>query len=82
LPPVDNFILVVALACEYHGALCSSGFWRGRRGSRCGWPVSDDADLITPTHRIVAAIMPALILNSIFGLTFFDLFSRADLPGF
>ena len=70
LAPVDNFILVVALACGIPGALLfvwilSRATWLSVRLAR-----SDDANSITPTHRIVAAIMPALILNSIFGLTF------------
>ena len=70
LAPVDNFILVVALACGIPGALLfvwilSRATWLSVRLAR-----SDDASSITPTHRIVAAIMPALILNSIFGLTF------------
>lgn len=67
LPPVDNFILVVALACGIPGALLfiwilSRSTWLSVRLGRL--------EGISPTHRIVAAIMPALILNSIFGLTF------------
>ena len=70
LPPVDNFILVVALACGIPGALLfvwilSRATWLSVRLAR-----SDDADSTAPTHRIVAGIMPALILNSVFGLTF------------
>ena len=70
LPPVDNFILIVALACGIPGALLfvwilSRATWFSVRLAR-----GDDVDSIAPTHRIVAAIMPALILNSVFGLTF------------
>jgi hypothetical protein len=70
LPPVDNFILVVALACGIPGALLfvwilTRATWLSVRLAR-----ADDAGAIAPTHRIVAAIMPALILNSVFGLTF------------
>lgn len=71
LPPVDNFILVLAIACGIPGALLfvwilSRATWLSVRTARLtprGAPKSN-------INRIVAAIMPALILNSIFGLTF------------
>jgi O-Antigen ligase len=70
LPPVDNFILVVALACGIPGALLfvwilSRATWFSVQLAR-----ADDAHPNAAVRRIVAAIMPALILNSVFGLTF------------
>jgi len=71
LPPIDNFILVLALACGIPGALLFSWIlaratWLSLRLARSALPDDRNASL----NRIVAAIMPALILNSIFGLTF------------
>lgn len=69
LPPIDSFILVVAIACGIPGMLLFSWIlgratWLSARNARA----SDDGD--TTTRRIVAALMPPLVLNSIFGLTF------------
>ena len=71
LPPIDNFILVLALACGIPGALLFSWIlaratWLSLRLARDALPDDRNSNL----NRIVAAIMPALILNSIFGLTF------------
>jgi hypothetical protein len=79
LPAIDSFILVVAIACGIPGALLFAWIL-----GRATWlsivtarrPQSDGGN--TGTRRIVAAIMPALILNSIFGLTF-TLYSVAPL---
>ena len=71
LPPIDNFILVLAVACGIPGALLfvwiiSRATWfsliiaRRTSGGAPGWEVK----------RIVASLMPPLVLNSIFGLTF------------
>jgi len=78
LPAIDSFILVVAVACGIPGALLfiwilGRGTWlaiTNARGSVAGANIT--------TKRIVAALMPALILNSIFGLTFM-LYSVAPL---
>jgi hypothetical protein len=79
LPPIDSFILVVAIACGIPGALLfvwilGRATWfslvLGRQS------VTDNSNMIS--RRIVAALMPALVLNSIFGLTF-TLYSVAPL---
>jgi hypothetical protein len=70
LPPVDNFILVVALACGIPGALVF--IWVLSRSTWCAVRLarSPDSEANANVRRVVSAIMPALILNSIFGLTF------------
>lgn len=78
LPPIDNFILVLAIACGIPAALVfvwilSKATWLSLRLARNG-PSNEKAYI----NRIVAAIMPALILNSIFGLTF-SIYSVAPL---
>jgi hypothetical protein len=78
LPPIDSFILVVAIACGIPGALLfiwiiGRAGWLSVRNARA--PGEQDHVVI---RRIVAALMPALILNSVFGLTF-TLYSVAPL---
>jgi hypothetical protein len=77
LPAIDSFILVVAVSCGIPGALLF--IWILGRGT---WLALVSARRASPanriTRRIVAALMPALILNSIFGLTF-TLYSVAPL---
>lgn len=71
MPPIDNFILVLAVACGIPGALLfvvilARATWFSvvlARQSRDG---PNDWDL----KRIVASLMLPLVLNSIFGLTF------------
>ena len=70
LPPIDSFILVVAIACGIPGALLfcwilGRSAWLATRNAR-----HDLDDESVTLRRIVAALMPALILNSVFGLTF------------
>ena len=70
LPPIDNFILVLAVACGIPGALLllwilGRATWMSFRFARSAEPGTRNAAL----SRIVAAIMPVLILNDIFGLT-------------
>jgi len=70
LPPIDNFILVLAIACGIPGALLFvwillRSTWLSVLLARSA--ISDDKAYI---NRIIAAIMPTMILNSIFGLTF------------
>lgn len=70
LPPVDNFILVLAIACGIPGALIfvwilTRSTWLSMRLAR-----SSLGSEVSNTNRIVAALMPPLILNSVFGLTF------------
>lgn len=77
LPPIDSFILVVAVGCGIPGALIfmwilGRSNWLAIANARA--PENGDV----ATYRIVAAIMPALVLNSIFGLTF-SLYSVAPL---
>ena len=79
LPAIDSFILVVAIACGIPGALLfvwilGRATWLSLRMARRGPP--DHPRMIS--RRIVAALMPALVLNSIFGLTF-TLYSVAPL---
>src|SRR3989440_1324218 len=78
LPAIDSFILGVAIACGIPGALLfmwilGRGTWLSINNARAS--IDDDG---ATTRRIVAAMMPALILNSIFGLTF-TLYSVAPL---
>ena len=70
LPPIDSFILVLAIACGIPGALffcwiLGKATWLAIRNARHN-PLDESAT----TRRIIAALMPALILNSMFGLTF------------
>lgn len=79
LPAIDSFILVVAIACGIPGALLfvwilGRATWLSIATAR--HPPPDGKNIIT--RRIIAALMPALILNSIFGLTF-TLYSVAPL---
>jgi hypothetical protein len=78
LPPIDSFILVVAIACGIPGALLfmwiiGRAGWLSVRNAR-----APGEQKVIVIRRIVAALMPALILNSIFGLTF-TLYSVAPL---
>ncbi|MBC8030237.1 MAG: O-antigen ligase family protein [Pyrinomonadaceae bacterium] len=74
---IDNFILVLAVACGIPGALLFVwilgratlfAFRQTRRAmqSTSAMPASAEAT----TARIIAALMPIFILNNIFGLTF------------
>jgi hypothetical protein len=70
LPPIDNFILVLAIACGIPAALLFVWIllrvtWFSLLLARRA-PAGTSASM----NRIVAAMMPPLILNSIFGLTF------------
>lgn len=79
LPPIDSFILIVAITSGIPAALLFVSIlaratwlaWRMARGDE------DDPRRAT-LKRIAAALMPALILNSIFGLTF-TLYSVAPI---
>jgi preprotein translocase subunit SecG len=71
LPPIDNFILVLAITCGIPGALVFvwillRASWLSARLARAAESGTRNATI----NRIAAAIMPALILNSVFGLTF------------
>ena len=77
LPPIDSFILVVAVACGIPGVLLfiwilGRSAWLSIRNARSP---DDEGGTV---RRIVAAVMLALILNSIFGLTF-TLYSVAPM---
>lgn len=79
LPAIDSFILVVAVSCGIPGALLfiwilGRSSWFALKLARRG--TDENENLIT--RRIVAALMPALVLNSIFGLTF-TLYSVAPI---
>ena len=70
-PPIDNFFLVLAVACGIPGVLLflwilSRATWLSVRTARRAATSARNANI----NRIVAALMPALILNSMFGLTF------------
>ncbi len=77
LPPIDSFILVVAVACGIPGVLLFLWILGRAAWLSVGNARSPDAEG-GPTRRIVAALMLALILNSVFGLTF-TLYSVAPL---
>jgi preprotein translocase subunit SecG len=71
LPPIDNFILVLAISCGIPGALVFvwillRASWLAARQARTAEAGTRNVTI----SRINAAIMPALILNSVFGLTF------------
>jgi hypothetical protein len=79
LPAIDSFILVVAISCGIPGALLF--IWILGRATWLALAMARRTSTDRPnmlTRRIVAALMPALILNSIFGLTF-TLYSVAPL---
>jgi preprotein translocase subunit SecG len=78
-PPVDSSILSHAITCGIPGILLfvwilSRATWFSFRAARGAQPDDRNAS----TKRIVAAVMCALILNSVFGLTF-TLYSVAPL---
>jgi hypothetical protein len=79
LPNSDNFVLVLAVACGIPGALLFVWIlWRASllafRAARRARPQTLDATI----SRTVAALMPMLVLNSFFGLTF-SLYSVAPV---
>ncbi|HXM49659.1 MAG TPA: O-antigen ligase family protein [Pyrinomonadaceae bacterium] len=79
LPAIDSFILVVAVSCGIPGVLLflwilGRAAWLSLRMARSA-PANNRN---MTTRRIVAALMPALVLNSVFGLTF-TLYSVAPL---
>jgi hypothetical protein len=79
LPNSDNFIMVVAVSCGIPGALLF--IWILWRASLLAFRSARRSDLSTTQAtitRIVAAIMPVLVLNSFFGLTF-SLYSVAPI---
>lgn len=79
LPPIDNFILVMAITCGIPGALLF--VWVLLRATHLSIRTArapDDDDRRRSINLIAAAIMPALILNSVFGLTF-SIYSVAPL---
>jgi hypothetical protein len=78
-PPVDSSILSHAITCGIPGLLLfvwilSRATWLSFRAARRARP--DDRNAIA--KRIIAAVMCALVLNSVFGLTF-TLYSVAPL---
>jgi hypothetical protein len=71
LPPIDNSILVIALACGIPGALLfvwilGRASWFSVSMARQARDDSEGAKI----RRIVASLMLPLVLNSVFGLTF------------
>jgi hypothetical protein len=71
LPPIDNTILVLAIACGIPGALLfmwiiGRASWFSVSLARQTLDESENSNL----RRIVASLMLPLVLNSIFGLTF------------
>jgi hypothetical protein len=79
LPPIDNTILLHGITCGFPGMLLfvwilSHASWIAFRGAK-----NEDQDPERlQTKQIIAALMCALIVNSIFGLTF-TLYSVAPL---
>jgi hypothetical protein len=71
MPPIDNSILVMAIACGIPGALLFtwillSATWVSLQMARRARRDTGNADL----KRIAASLMLTLVLNSFFGLTF------------
>jgi hypothetical protein len=71
MPPIDNSILVMAIACGIPGALLFMWIlfratWISLAMARRARSDTGNADL----KRIAASLMLALVLNSFFGLTF------------
>ena len=78
-PPIDNSIIQLAIACGIPGALLfisilSRTTWLAFRQARRTPPDDPSA----PVARMLAAIISALVLNSVFGLTF-TIYSIAPL---
>jgi hypothetical protein len=79
LPPIDSSILLHGITCGIPGMLLfvwilSRSTWFAWRGGR---NQAQDDDRLN-TKRIIAAMMIALVVNSVFGLTF-TLYSIAPL---
>ena len=79
LPPIDSFIIVLAIACGIPAALLflwilARAMWLAVRAARRANEPAPEAAVA----RIVAALMPAIILNTLFGLTF-TLYSVAPI---
>jgi hypothetical protein len=71
MPPIDNSILVMAIACGIPGALLFTWIllratWVSLQMARRARGDTENADL----KRIAASLMLPLVLNSFFGLTF------------
>ncbi|HEY3025899.1 MAG TPA: O-antigen ligase family protein [Pyrinomonadaceae bacterium] len=71
MPPIDSFIIVLAVACGIPAALLflwilARAMWLSLRQARRASVATPEAVIA----RIVAALMPAIILNTFFGLTF------------
>src|SRR6185295_11545303 len=79
MPPIDNAILVMAVACGIPGALLfvwiiSRASWFSVSMARKARDDTDGANL----KRIAASLMLPLVLNSVFGLTF-TMYSAAPI---
>lgn len=79
LPPIDNFILVLGLTCGIPGALVFvwvllRASWLSARRARAAESGTRNQSI----NRIAAALMPVLLLNSVFGMTF-SIYSVAPL---
>lgn len=79
MPPIDSFIIVLAIACGIPAALLflwilARAMWMSLRAARRATVGTPEAAVA----RIVAALLPAIILNTFFGLTF-TLYSAAPI---
>lgn len=79
LMPIDSFLVVVIIACGLPAAIIfvwvlARASMLAVRGVRCAAPRTPEATVA----RIVAALIPALILNNLVGLTF-SIYSCAPL---
>lgn len=79
LPPIDSSILMQGITCGFLGMLLF--IWILFRSTwvslRDAWSKEQDPERLQ-TNRIIAALMCALVVNSVFGLTF-TLYSIAPL---
>jgi hypothetical protein len=79
LPPVDSYFISTVITCGLPAALLF--MWILLRATKISWRISRSAEPGSPESRvwrIAAALMPVLILNSMFGNTF-TLYSVAPI---
>jgi O-Antigen ligase len=79
LPPIDSYVIALVIACGLPTALLF--MWILARATATSWRSCRNAEVGSVegrVWRVVAALMPALVLNSLFGNTF-TLYSVAPI---